>query len=80
MARPPAEITVAEIVALLEAGVSLVECTEHADLCQRADTCPTRLIWKEVAQAMFDTLKSITLADLVDKARMIANRELSQVV
>jgi Rrf2 family protein len=80
LARPPAEITLAEIVSLLEESVSLVKCTEHAEICQRAETCPTRLIWKEVAQAMFGLLKSITLADLVEKARMVANRELSQVV
>jgi Rrf2 family iron-sulfur cluster assembly transcriptional regulator len=71
LARPPAEFTLAEIVALLEESVSLVECIEHAEICQRADTCPTRLIWKEVAQAMFDTLNSITLADLVEKARLM---------
>jgi Rrf2 family protein len=80
LARPPAEITLAEIVSLLEESVSLVECTENAEICQRAETCPTRLIWKEVAQAMFGLLKSITLADLVEKARMVTNRELSQVV
>jgi Rrf2 family protein len=80
LARPPEEITLAEIVSLLEESVSLVECTENAEICQRAETCPTRLIWKEMAQAMFGLLKSITLADLVEKARMVANRELSQVV
>jgi Rrf2 family iron-sulfur cluster assembly transcriptional regulator len=78
LARPPAEITLAEIVALLEESVSLVECTERAEICRRADTCPTRPIWKELAQAMFDTLNSITLADLVEKARMAKSTEFSQ--
>jgi Rrf2 family protein len=80
LAKPPQEITVAEIVALLEEGVGLVECTEHADVCGRADTCPTRLIWREASQAMLNTLKSITLADLVEKARLAENQELSQVL
>jgi Rrf2 family protein len=80
LARPPAEITLAEIVSLLEENVSLVECTENAEICRRSETCPTRLIWKEMAQAMFGLLKTITLADLVEKARMVANRELSKVV
>ena len=44
----------------------------------RVDTCPTRLIWKEVAQAMFDTLNSITLADLEEKARMAKSKEFSR--
>jgi Rrf2 family protein len=80
LARPPEEITVAEIVALLEEGLGLVECTEHAEVCGRADTCPTRLIWKKAAQAMLDTLKSVTLADLVEKDWMAENKELSQVL
>jgi Rrf2 family iron-sulfur cluster assembly transcriptional regulator len=80
LARPPEEITVAEIVALLEDGASLVECTEHAEICGRADTCPTRLIWKEASQAMFNSLNSITLADLVKKAGAATNKELSHVL
>jgi Rrf2 family protein len=79
LARPPDEITVAEVVALLEEGVSLVECTERAEVCRRADTCPTRLIWKEASQAMINTLKSITLADLVEKARAAENKEFCHV-
>ena len=78
LARPPAEITLAEIVALLEESVSLVECTERAEICGRADTCATRLIWKELAQAMFDILNSITLADLVEKARRAKSKEFPQ--
>jgi len=69
LARPPEDITLGEIVALLEEGPSLVECSEHAEVCQRSNICPTRLIWKEVAQAMFDKLDAITLADLAERAR-----------
>jgi len=69
LAKPPEDITLGEIVALLEAGPSLVECIEHAEVCQRSATCPTRPIWKEAAQAMFDKLDAITLADLAERAR-----------
>jgi Rrf2 family protein len=79
LAKPPQEVTVAEIVALLEDGASLAACTERAEVCGRSGTCPTRLIWKEAAQAMFDKLASITLADLVDRA-VHNNKELSHVL
>jgi Rrf2 family protein len=69
LARPPAEITVGEIVALMEETTTLVECSEHAEVCERAETCPTRLIWKEAAQAMFDRLNRITLADLTNQGK-----------
>jgi len=69
LAKPPEDITLGEIVALLEAGASLAECSEHAEVCRRSATCPTRPIWKEAAQAMFDKLAAITLADLAERAR-----------
>ena len=65
LAKPPEQITVGEIVALLENGAGLVECVAHAELCERSESCPTRLIWREAAKAMFDKLKAITLADLL---------------
>ncbi len=68
LAKPPEQISVGEIVALLEEGVSLVDCAEHAELCERSQSCPTRMIWQEAAQAMFDRLKAITLADLIKRA------------
>ncbi len=68
LAKPPQEITVGEVVALLEEGTTLVECSKSPEVCERSRTCPTRLVWKEVAQAMFDKLQAITLADLVKMA------------
>jgi Rrf2 family iron-sulfur cluster assembly transcriptional regulator len=65
LARPPEEITVGEIVALLEDGVSLVECSEHPESCDRSENCATRHIWREAAAAMFAKLNAITLADLL---------------
>jgi Rrf2 family protein len=69
LSKPPEDITVGEIVALLEEGTSLVECVENTGVCERSDICPTRLLWKEACEAMFDRLKAVTLADLVKKAR-----------
>ncbi len=75
LTKPPEQITVAEIVALLEAGTNLVDCTEDSTVCERADRCPTRLIWQEASEAMFARLQSITLADLVEKAKVMENQE-----
>lgn len=71
LTRFPEEITLAEIVALLEKGTSLVECTDNGNICHRAPTCPTRLIWKEASEAMFEKLRAITLADLVKKVKAL---------
>ncbi len=67
LARPPAEITVAEIVALLEDGITLVECIEYPSVCDRAPICPTRVLWQAVSEAMVVQMQ-VTLADLVEQA------------
>jgi Rrf2 family iron-sulfur cluster assembly transcriptional regulator len=65
LAKAPEEITVGEIVALLEQGDSLTECSDNPEVCDRAPRCPTRYVWKEAARAMFARLSAITLADLM---------------
>ncbi|MHB9075538.1 MAG: RrF2 family transcriptional regulator [Desulfobaccales bacterium] len=67
LSRPPEEITVGEIVALLEEGASLTACSGNPMVCERSSACATRYIWQEAAQAMFDKLQSITLADLLSR-------------
>jgi Rrf2 family protein len=67
LARPPEDITIGEIVALLEESSSLVDCSDRPESCERAGICLTRDVWLEAAKAMFDKLNSITLADLLKK-------------
>ena len=71
LAKPPEEITVGEIVALLEEGTSLVECSHNGDFCGRSSSCSTRQIWQEAAQALFAKLESFTLADLLDRTKAV---------
>ena len=75
LTKSPEKITVAEIVTLLEDTHSLIECTEDTTVCERANICPTRLIWKEASEAMFGKLQAITLADLVQKANDLEGKE-----
>ena len=63
--KPPEEVSVGEIVALLEGGKTLVGCDQKPEVCQRVDSCVTRYIWMEAATAMYDKLAAITFADLL---------------
>jgi len=69
-----------EIVALLEDTSCLVECCEDTTVCERADLCPTRLLWKEASEAMFDRLEAITLADMVERAKAMESKESTRVL
>jgi Rrf2 family protein len=62
--KPPEEITVGEIVTLLEDSPSLTPCVDNPDVCDRVDNCPTRLIWQEATKAMYDKLSQIRFSEL----------------
>lgn len=65
LAKPPEEITVGEIVAVLEGGETLIHCDTKPEDCERVGSCLTRFLWKEAATAMFQRLSAITFADLI---------------
>jgi len=66
LTKPPYQISVGEIVSLLEGGAFLTGCAENPARCERADDCLTRYLWIEASQAMFTRLNQITFADLLD--------------
>jgi Rrf2 family transcriptional regulator, iron-sulfur cluster assembly transcription factor len=77
LAKPPDEITVREIVALMEGGLKLAVCTSDPEICERSETCVTRLLWKQATDAMAEKLEAVTLADLV---KMVRANESNQMV
>lgn len=75
LARPAADITMAEVVAALEGDIAPIECiTADADgvlTCARegAEPCPTKLLWTRVQGSIVRTLNEMTLDDLVQPLR-----------
>jgi Rrf2 family protein len=77
LARPPQEITMAEVVQALEGSIAPIECiSEAADgslVCSRESAgageafhvCPTKLLWTRVRFSIVRTLQETTLANLV---------------
>jgi len=66
LSKPPAEITVGEIVALLEGGASLTPCVDNPDVCDRVDECLTRMVWQKATEAMYDKLGEIRFSELAE--------------
>ncbi len=62
--RKPADISVGEIVQVLEGEPRLVDCVD-GKTCERSSECLTRCIWQDASEAMFAKLNSITFEDLV---------------
>ena len=67
LARPPSQITVKEIVEILEGGLNLLECVNNPSSCRRVSICVTREVWGTLSDRISKTLDSVTLQDLVEK-------------
>lgn len=65
LAKPPEEITVGEVVKVLEGGLDLAGCIENPDECKRSGNCLTKGIWEEATKAMYDKLNSTSLSKMI---------------
>lgn len=76
LARPPEEITVGQVLRALEGDLALVDCLVEEDACDKACSCPTRLVWQKLRDGMNQILDGITLQDMLnDYERMAAQGE-----
>jgi FeS assembly SUF system regulator len=65
LARPAAEVTVAEIISALEGPIALTECIgEPAGTCDIERLCPTRTNWERINGVVREALEGLTLADM----------------
>ena len=69
LAKAPNQIKLSDIFHCLEGPVSTVECVENEDYCRRAADCVARQVWTQVQEAIEGVLQSITLQDVVDRAK-----------
>lgn len=65
LARSPEEITVGDIVEAAIGRVSIVDCLEQLDSCQRIDSCESRRIYSLINDRVREVLHGYTLADLL---------------
>lgn len=69
LAKPPSEITIKDIVDVLEGDTCLVDCIKNPSACQRSSRCASRDLWIKLSDRISQTLGSTTLEDLVRMSR-----------
>lgn len=65
LSRPPNEVTVYDIIEVLEGSIEISDCIEDTT-CNNSDSCATRLLWIRFKESIDGVLKSTTLQDMVD--------------
>ena len=73
LAKPAKELTVWDVLSVIETSMSPVECVDNdKNGCDRADICPTLPMWKDLAKIIKDYFTGITIEQLARKAPKIA--------
>jgi len=74
LAKDPSQITMKEIVDVLEGDCSLVNCVNDPSACPRVPICASHDIWAIIGGKISETLNSITLDMLVKMNREKAEK------
>jgi Rrf2 family protein len=67
LARPPASITLKEVLEILEGSVAPVDCVDEPDSCPMEASCPTRETWVEIKLSILTVLQRTTVQDLSER-------------
>lgn len=65
LARAPEELTVSEMIRVLEGPVALTDCAIGPALCEHETMCAVREPWQLISRVVEKALADVTLADLV---------------
>lgn len=69
LARKPAELTIGDIVRVLEGPIALSHCLEPGESgeCNQADDCVAKMVWAKVGAKIEEALDSISFHDLLQQ-------------
>jgi Rrf2 family protein len=66
LTKSPDEITLWEILVLLESKSSLVDCLLDKNICPNAGKCPVRPVWGKALNAMTQVFEATSLQDIAN--------------
>ena len=67
--KSASEITILDILSILEGPLTPVECVDRPQVCPRCATCGARDLWVELGGIMTGFLGSTTLEELCERQR-----------
>ena len=70
--KAPEEISVAEIINVLEGPIEISDCIEGTT-CNNIDCCATRLLWGKIKRSIDSVMESTTLRDILDDYNKMNN-------
>lgn len=65
LARPAAQISLAEIIGAIEGAIALTECNVRPGLCQTEAHCEIRQNWQGVNRIIYQSLAQVSLQQML---------------
>ncbi len=69
IARYPKNLTVLDIVEVMEGPVSILDCVTTPGCCDRLEGCAACSVWGEINAEIRKSLAKVTLQDIIDRQR-----------
>lgn len=66
LAKEAKDISVGDILVVLEGPVSLSDCVLDEDVCENSNVCVTKIVWEKMKKGIEDVINSITLQDMIN--------------
>ncbi len=67
LSKPPKDVNILEIIEALEGDIDIVDCIGHPEMCNKVESCVTREVWETISLRIKDSLRNISLKDLINK-------------
>lgn len=65
LAMEPADLTLLDIVEVMEGPLSIVDCVKKPDKCKHGNECATRNVWDHLNSEIREAMRKITLQDII---------------
>ncbi len=81
--KSPAQINMAEVIRVFDGAIALVPCAAHkyyepCDECEDEETCPIRLVFKQLRDVTVEFLKGSTLAEMLEQERKAKRKKIAK--
>jgi Rrf2 family transcriptional regulator, cysteine metabolism repressor len=73
--KEPEDVTVLEVIELFEGDINLGDCVKGNKKCSRSEKCPTRNVWRHLADVFKKEAVLITLASIIDEYQKNASND-----
>lgn len=76
LAKDPKDITVGNILRILEGDMSPVDCVINDDVsCEKEEDCVTKIVWMKLKDSINQVIDSISLQDMLNEQKKMDIRK-----